>query len=123
ASDDYCLGKIGALGYRGRWLARDDEDIKSSRSRYVDARRHWRLHRPGIGDLGRSHAGNEHPRRAADRPVRISLRNRLREAHRRDRIIFESHLGHDGCDLTPHLLNLPDDWLDRWTVSPHRPFH
>ena len=45
--------------------------------------------------------------RAADRRLRLPVRHRLVAADRRDRLVVESDLGHDGGDAAAHLPDLP----------------
>ena len=58
--------------------------------------------------------------RAADRRLRLPLRHRLVAPDRRDRLVVEPDLGHDGGDPAAHLPGLPGPRLDRLrpTTSP-----
>ena len=65
------------------------------------------------------HAAHEPARRAADRGLRLPVRHRLVAAHRRDRLVVQSDLRHDGGDAAAHLPGLPVvGWTGRAITSP-----
>src|SRR5581483_1499187 len=52
--------------------------------------------------------------------VWISVRDRVIPSDRRDWLVVESDLGHDGRDAAAHLSDLFGDWLDRPELLHHR---
>ena len=52
-------------------------------------------------------------RRDPHRRARLSVRDRVVAADRRDRLLVESDLRHDGRDAAAHVPRVPGDRLDR----------
>ena len=79
-----------------------------------------------VGSLGAGHrdharaaAAHEPGRRQPDRRPRVPVRHRVVAADRRDRLLVESDLRHDGRDAAADLPRLPDARLDRAVVLRH----
>ena len=86
---------------------RTDHDL----SMQVRAHRHHRAdrcHRARQSAVRRRHRHHgAHRRGAADRRLRLPLRHRVVAAHRRDRLVVEPDLRHDGGHAAAHLPGLP----------------
>ena len=110
AADDLGQPRGGSEGYSRRRPRRGIASPHGSGS--VDESRRVREHRARGGDHARSAAAHEPGGREPHRGARLSVRHRVLAAHRRDRLLVESDLRHDGGDAAVHLPRLPRARVD-----------
>ena len=72
------------------------------------------------GDPDGPLAAHEHRRRAADRAVRLPVRDGVVAADRRARLVVQPDQRHDGGDAAAHLPDLPAAGLDGADLLRHR---